>query len=94
MDPYSNPWIDIKINHINLQSSEAFAKLLFNLNTGQYKTSMIDCLINLSSNNTRLESTINNIVLIWEELLSEKIDHISENKPIISPKNTFTSSNK
>jgi hypothetical protein len=99
IDENGKHWIDIKINNDTDKSCEQFAKLLYNLNSGAYKLSIIDFLISTPDKQPQIKSYIDNIIMFWGILIESNENNTlgigkSEKEPFVSPRNVFLGRDK
>jgi hypothetical protein len=102
IDGFGKHWIYVELVNTDEYSCQAFAKLLFGLNEGQYQNSILNILASLSKEHPVLTPAVEKILVDWEILLSQNTENSDDSsvvanyksRPFIRPRNVFLGGNK
>jgi hypothetical protein len=92
IDNDGKPSMSMYIADIDDKSCDNFAKLLFNLDEGNYQKPIIDMIIGMSEKNSNITIVLEKILIKWGLLISEKESNKIGQKPMIRPTNVFLGS--
>lgn len=86
LDDNNEPYIHISITDLNYDKAVHFAKMLFEMNSGLYASSIIDILMQLSKQDDSIRIFVAKIIAGWSLYgdINKEPTH-SENEPIIKP---------
>lgn len=86
LDDNNEPYIHISITDLNYDKTAHFAKMLFEMNSGAYATSIIDILMELSKQDDSIRIFIAKVIAAWS-LYGDlnKQGQLSEGEPVINP---------
>ena len=86
LDNNNEPYIHVSITDLNYDKATHFAKMLFEMNSGAYVTSIIDILMELSKQDDSIKIFIAKVIAAWS-LYGDlnKQGQLSEGEPVINP---------
>lgn len=102
IDGFGKQWVYVELVNTDEHSCQAFAKLLFELNDGRYKNSILNIVTSLTKEHPVLSPAVDNILINWGILLNQSIANgeqsnivtKSKNRPFIRPRNAFLGGTK
>jgi hypothetical protein len=86
----NEPYIHVAITDVDDDKAILFAKMLYELNTGKYITSIVNILNELSSRDDKIKTFVHKLIINWR--LHEQLDKeqsVIYDEPLVRPSDFF-----